>query len=367
MYDSRDMPHVLKRLICPLFDNKLKFVKYEAWEKCSTELHHILPPKLFQGAFDRLSVPQAALFVHIEVEKWMKKNGYTAEAKFINIVREWVNAFDRRGLSKERRLKKVHALREYFIELGGSFLPDEKHVLKIPSADVCGIPIETFEALLVTCDVLCQIHEQFPTATIIERSLSTDDLENFFAIFHERCATSKPNALEVLQNFNRVFYIKQVKMTSFEERGFHMKTSRRKKYWYHDLNAISWNDNSYNDMNDTHKNRHEQERRGMFDEDHPHRSALSVRNFWKVRTTKICPDLDDLELAEEEIDDADAPDVDETMDTIVTNNRVHARYNLRTQVSRYDPVSVVSREKTQTIGKRKNITVENDRNKRRRS
>lgn len=122
--------------------------------------------------------------------------GFGTLAKWIKIVREWTDAYDKRGLTLSQRLKYLDNMDQFLLSL----LPVPITISTATAQHVQGISHELFEETLVLNAAFRGVLNSLDTDTQIEfnsRMLSTDPAECFFSILKRMCP--RPTIRLVLQ------------------------------------------------------------------------------------------------------------------------------------------------------------------------
>ena len=113
-----------------------------------------------------------------EVENAMRcdpENRYEREADFCKLLRGWYDAEDEPGLSVNERYENRVRLRAWLLE-GTNFA-----VFPPYGSFVLGIPVATFDSLLVGIERRCQMVPYLPSERFCSRAVSTLDIECFFS------------------------------------------------------------------------------------------------------------------------------------------------------------------------------------------
>ena len=110
-----------------------------------------------------------------EVEDELTLMGYSSEAKFTRLLREWYEAEDLPGISAEGRCKRALALREWLLKDYSfeNFPPPGMHIK--------GFPKVTFEGLICSIEAHLYMYELCKSGTFNWRSVSTLVAENIFS------------------------------------------------------------------------------------------------------------------------------------------------------------------------------------------
>ena len=150
-----------------------------AWEKAAISDCTQLNIAIVKECIDKQSVPFAQRMFGYDVEQFMRQNEFTKEADFVKIIRDWFEAEDSPGIPAKERCKRRLSLRDYLLEgVNFSMFPPVTQYMK-------GIPIVTYEALLVHLERKLQIFEYIPGHRYNVRALGTQEVEQFFSTIRD--------------------------------------------------------------------------------------------------------------------------------------------------------------------------------------
>lgn len=112
----------------------------------------MLKTPLVEYLIDKQSVPNTRTNFSLDVEEWMVENEYTESAKLTRLIRQWYEASDQSGMRAIERVKHLMEMRQFVLEDVdfGIFPPFGRYIK--------GIPIVTFEEMLVDIDLKLQMY-----------------------------------------------------------------------------------------------------------------------------------------------------------------------------------------------------------------
>lgn len=147
----------------------------EAWKKAAESERTQLNVAIVTECIDKQSVPFAKRMFTEDVELYMKRNGYDIEGRFVYLIRRWFEAKDCAGISALERSSRRLELREWLLEgvNFGKFPPATQYVK--------GIPICTYESLLIHIERKLQIYQFLQGKQYNPRALGTQEVEQFFS------------------------------------------------------------------------------------------------------------------------------------------------------------------------------------------
>lgn len=126
---------------------------------------------------DKQSVPFAERVFGEDVELCMQRNGYYKE--FVRLIRLWFEAEDTPGIPAIERCTRRLELRDYLLhDVNFSSFPPVTQYMK-------GIPIVTYESLLIHLERKLQIFQYLPDRKYNVRSLGTQEVEQFFSTIRD--------------------------------------------------------------------------------------------------------------------------------------------------------------------------------------
>ena len=156
-------------------------ISREAWTSVakSSQEETGLNIAMVDDCIDRQSNAIAQIVFSEAVETEMRGAGWTREADFCLMFREWYQAEDAPGISAELRFNRRLRLRKLLLDAIdlGQFPP--------PGAYVSGMPITMFEGLMTNIDRRIQLHGIVKGGSYNVRAPTSLDSENFFGGFQD--------------------------------------------------------------------------------------------------------------------------------------------------------------------------------------
>ena len=122
---------------------------------------------------------KADLMFSEEVQLELKRLGWTNEAAFNELMRNWYKAVDERGISAFQRIVHLYQLRSWLL----TFLRELLSFFPPPTTHVSTIPIQNFEGLLISCERIPQMYNIVPKGNFNVRALGSQMNETFFSSF----------------------------------------------------------------------------------------------------------------------------------------------------------------------------------------
>ena len=147
----------------------------EAFLQVSDIDHDVLPRAVVEMKLDRQNCVLSKRFFSEDVQKILTRIGFQSESNFVQLVRDWYNACDMRGMSVKDRLMKLNAMFKYLTNLMplDHYPPQKTHV--------CGIPIRTYEALMQSISTRFTLFHLSSSKSYNARAISTLAVESFFS------------------------------------------------------------------------------------------------------------------------------------------------------------------------------------------
>jgi hypothetical protein len=170
-----DCCHILTCLRTKICTTGIAGLQQIAWEKAAISESTKLNIAIVKECIDKQSVPFARRMFDYDVEDFMKQNHYKKEAEFVRLIRDWFEAEDSPGIPATERCCRRLTLRDYLLEdVNFAAFPPATQYMK-------GIPIVTYEALLVHLERKLQIFQYVPDHKYNVRALGTQEVEQFFS------------------------------------------------------------------------------------------------------------------------------------------------------------------------------------------
>ena len=156
----------------------------------------------------------------------MRCNGDLFTATFVEILRNWYQACDERGLPVHVRLNRLQEMADF---METNFQPTFP-----PTKWINGMPVTTYEAIMQCISTRFTLYHTLGEG-YNQRSISTLDIESFFSDLTraEFTGLGMPKAVDIPRLLSRVVALNSIKHDP--DRGFVYHTSSRMKYPYHTL------------------------------------------------------------------------------------------------------------------------------------
>ena len=179
-----DPTHILTNLrtkICTtgIEDRNLKRSSWlEVAKECKTNKTS-LNRSVIEDVIDKQNVGYALKLFSLKVEQVLEEKGKLHEARFCRVIREWYEAEDDRGIAVAERCRRRLQLRTWLLE--GIDLEQFCWYGRY----VKGIPIVTFESLMINIDRRLQLYPYTKSGSYNVRTIGSLENEEFFGEFHE--------------------------------------------------------------------------------------------------------------------------------------------------------------------------------------
>ncbi|VDI01697.1 Hypothetical predicted protein [Mytilus galloprovincialis] len=213
-------------------------ISKEAWVTVAKAGNTKLSLAHVEDLVDRQSDAFAHTTFSAEVEQEMIINGFTNEATFCKLLREWYAAEDSPGVGAKDRCSYRLNLRKWLLEnvRFNQFPP--------PGSHVRGIPLIMFEALMTNIDRRIQLFSFVKGGTYNVRSLGSLEAENFFGEFQDLdpkgCGVLRPDDIPCA--IGTACELLSIRMD--DKKSFFMQTSRSKIYPVHPVIDESQSDHN---------------------------------------------------------------------------------------------------------------------------
>ncbi|MEW8548750.1 MAG: YqaJ viral recombinase family protein [Candidatus Thiodiazotropha sp.] len=174
-----DACHILTCIRTKLCTTGIEGLDRKAWEIAALSPETNLNITLIIDCVDKQDVGLARRVFANDVEENMYKQGYHKEAKFCKLLRRWFESEDEPAIpAKERCQRRLELLNWLLAGYDiGKFPP--------PTRYVKGIPITTYEALVVHLERKIQLFSFVPESMYNVRATGTQEVEQFFSSFRE--------------------------------------------------------------------------------------------------------------------------------------------------------------------------------------
>ena len=204
-----DFTHILTNLRMQILTRGLEYCHKEHFEHLSRNRPDILSLALVFDKTDQQNAFTAMRMFNYDVERYMCKNRFVDTANFIQLVRNWHDACNRRGIPSDdivHALKKMHK----FLTNGINFncVP-----FQYPGRYVKGLTWQTFEAILQSISTRIQLYYFTRECLYNARAVSTLANESFFSdlVRYDKESHGYPKGTNVARVFGRVVLINHFK------------------------------------------------------------------------------------------------------------------------------------------------------------
>ena len=171
-----DYSHILTNMNNHISKNGYAFCPKEHYEQLVNEWPDILSRSIVIDRIDMQNIFMAKKFFSSPVAKYMEDCGFGESAKFINLVRNWFEACDERGILANHHVEQLYNMHV--------FLTEDIDFDHFPSAVtgryIKGMPVLTFKALLQSISTRIYLYKLSQKGTYNTRSVSTLCSESFF-------------------------------------------------------------------------------------------------------------------------------------------------------------------------------------------
>ena len=111
-----DFTHILTNLHTQVLTRGFDYCKKEHFEHLSVNRPDILSLALVFDKIDQQNTFTAMRMFNYDVENYMRKNGFAETADFIQLVRNWHDTCNRRGLSADERVQHLFAMHAFLMK-----------------------------------------------------------------------------------------------------------------------------------------------------------------------------------------------------------------------------------------------------------
>ncbi|XP_066296437.1 uncharacterized protein [Branchiostoma lanceolatum] len=225
-HEREDHNHILKRVAKHTRDGGHDDINVRRFEEAMWDKDTGLTHAAVVGDRKQSVADPEKLLSH-RVARFFRSKGYEAEAEYVQVIADWHEASDGRGLSQEERKRANLAMRKYILDRWMPWHEDHPDLSKIDInrrvERLCGFSRETI--IGITSNIDSQERRRLQNEEIgfheHPRAGTTDDVECFFSILHHKSR----GQLVTLKEF-KYYWRKLVKQ--FCER---MDTDRPYYYW----------------------------------------------------------------------------------------------------------------------------------------
>ena len=219
-----DYTHILNNLRFHVSNDSINGIQQKAFIEVSEINHDVLPRSIVEDKLDHQNCSISRRFFSKEVQEILTQLGYSAEAEFTALTRNWFRACDERGLDVQRRMTYLQSMYDYLLDkVNLSEYPP-------PSTHVFGLPIKTFESLLHCISTRFLLFVISSNNAYNMRAVSTLAVESFFSNLtrYEFSGLGAPKAVDIPKLISHIVYINTIKQDP--TRGFEFTTSTRDNY-----------------------------------------------------------------------------------------------------------------------------------------
>ena len=221
-----DFMHILTNLRTQILTRGLDFCKKEHFEHLSTNNPGLLSLALVFEKTDQQNAFTAMQMFNYDVERYMRNNNFTETANFIQLVRNWHDACNRRGLSADTRVKALTKMHE-FLTRGVNFdcIP-----FQFPGRYIKGLTWQTYKAILQMISMRIQLYAFASEGTYNARSVSTLSNKSFFSdlVQYDKESHGYPKGTNVGRVFGRVVLINHFKHK--RDKNYFLAVTIKSKY-----------------------------------------------------------------------------------------------------------------------------------------
>ena len=147
-----DCSHNLTHLRVRMSTTGIRGVSSKPWKECAKSGDTLLSVPLVEDLLDKQSVPNARTHFSMDVETWMRQNGYTEAADLSKIIRNWYEASDEAGIPALERVEHLLSMRDFLLKgVNFSKFPPYGQYIE-------GIPVVTFEGMMLDIDTKLQLY-----------------------------------------------------------------------------------------------------------------------------------------------------------------------------------------------------------------
>ena len=190
-----DPTHILTNLRAHACRSGFDFFDKESFIRVSQVNNTILSRAMVEHVLDQQNAEMAKRTFSKEVQKIMESNGDHAEALFVEIVREWYEACDERGIHPKERVNRWICMHNFLTkDINFTDYPP-------PTMHYKGIPIITFEGILQGISTRLSLYDFALASTFNNRAISTLGIEIFFSSLSKAdfTMTGCPKAVQIHQ------------------------------------------------------------------------------------------------------------------------------------------------------------------------
>ena len=163
------------------------------------------------------------------VENYMEKNGFSETANFIHLVHFWHEACDKRGISADKRVRRLCKMYQHLTSgINFTSVP-----FQYEGRYIRGMTWQTFEAILQNISTCIQLYQFAKGTTYNSRALSTLANESFFLdlVQLEKEGKGYPKACNVGRVMGQVVLLNHYKHKC--AKNYSISATKKQKYPVH--------------------------------------------------------------------------------------------------------------------------------------
>ncbi|XP_078618099.1 uncharacterized protein LOC144885838 [Branchiostoma floridae x Branchiostoma japonicum] len=205
-HDREDHNHILKRIAKHTREGKHEGIDVRKFQEAMDDGNTGLTFPALVGVRKQSVADPEKLLSH-RVARFFRDKGYEAEAEFVQVVADWHEASDGRGLSQDQRRQANLAMRNYILDRWMPWHEDQPDLSKIDInrrvEGLCGFSRETIVGITSNIDSQERRRRQNDDLGFPEhpRAGTTDDVECFFSMLHHKAR----GQLVTLKDFKYLF------------------------------------------------------------------------------------------------------------------------------------------------------------------
>lgn len=180
-----DACHILTCLRTKVCTTGISGLRRKAWEEAALSTQTKLNVSVVVDCVDKQDVALARRMFASDVESVMESHGYSSEAEFCKLVRNWFDAEDEPAIPADTRCQYRLDFREWLLQTYpfGLFPPATRYVR--------GVPIVSYEALILHTERKIQLYDHVPGNSYNVRATGSQEVEQFFSTFRDLDPTGK--------------------------------------------------------------------------------------------------------------------------------------------------------------------------------
>ena len=225
-FHTFDFTHILTNLHTQILTRGLDYCKKEHFEHLSEDRPDILSLSLVFDRIDQQNAFTAMRMFNESIESYMHTAGFTDTANFVQLIRNWHDACNKRGIPADTRVRYLHDMHQFLTEgINFNAIP-----FQYPGRYIKGLTWQTFEALLQNISTRIQLYFFTSGGTYNSRAVSTLSNESFFAdlVRYDKESHGYPKGTNVSRVFGRVVLINHFKHK--RDKNYYLAATVKAKY-----------------------------------------------------------------------------------------------------------------------------------------